>query len=125
MLVKDKMAQSSADYNGWTSEQKSLTLPNQDLNIGDAVERLHLGRDVKTYAPYYSSDLGYEVPDFALMSTLEKLQWSAENRDEIERLQKVAIGIQEAASKADIKPVPKKKQANSASKDSDDPAETT
>ena len=85
-VARDKWSMKYEFYAGESTDQPSLTRPDMELNISQAVARMRIGQKIETYVPQYTDELDIEVPEFEKMDRLEKLQWAAKNRDEIARL---------------------------------------
>lgn len=81
----------------------SMTVPGMAIDISDAVERLRIGQNVKSYVPAWTSehiDLvgAEELLEFEQMDKFDKLVWAAETRQKIKDLQNK---IQKATTKAE------------------------
>lgn len=65
-------------------EGLSLTVPGMAINVRDQIIRLQRGEPIERMAGVYASQAGIEIPEFEKMSRLEKLDWAAQHREELQ-----------------------------------------
>jgi hypothetical protein len=85
----------SLGENGETNDSPSWTVPNMEIDLKKSVEAFKHGEVIQRYVPQYSEDLPIEVPEWSKLTVFERLEWAAENREEIIRLQQEYIADQQ------------------------------
>lgn len=66
------------------TEGLSLTVPGMAINVRDQLIRLQRGEPIERMAGVYASHAGIEIPEFEKMSRLEKLDWAAQHREQLQ-----------------------------------------
>jgi len=102
MFKFDRRSQSAATPEKNIGEH--LTVPGMALDIGKAITRMQQGMEIKTYVPQYTSELEIneeDVAHFESLDRVERLQWAAEKRLELNQMRSNIVAQLEADKAAE------------------------
>lgn len=93
MIVKNKweLHVLNGDFNPKNTVGPSITVPDMDLDLKRAVQRMAIGQSVAAYVPQWLpvfEENFNDFPDFDSLSRIDKLQWAADNRQAIIELRR-------------------------------------